>query len=334
MRQNDDNSQIILFKTKDGESSLEVRLEDETVWLNQYQLSELFTIDRTSILRHIKNIYKTGELLQKPTCAKIAQVQKEGRRVVTRNIEYYNLDMIISVGYRVNSKRGTQFRIWATNILKQHLVQGYTINEKRLKEQTDKIFELQKTVNYLSQTSESLSLTSNEAQGIIKVISDYTHALNILDGYDYNNLMISNTSKSEKYKLTIKDGFSFVESLKAKYGNSDLFGKMRGSSFESSINTIYQTFGKKKLYPSLEEKAANLLYFLIKNHPFVDGNKRIGASMFVWFLAKNNLLYKPDGSKRIADNALVALCLLIAESKPLDKVIIVKVVINLINKNN
>lgn len=328
------NSQVVLYKAEDGVTSLEVRLKEETVWLNQYHMEELFNTDRTSILRHISNIYKSSELSKKSTCAKIAQVQIEGNREILRKINYYNLDMIISVGYRVNSKRGTQFRIWATNTLKQHLVQGYTINEKRLKEQSDKISELQKTVSYLSRTAESLALTSDEAQGIIKVISDYTHALNILDGYDYNNLKVSDTSKREKYRLNYSDALNFIESLKSKFSNSELFGKIRGGSLDSSINTIYQTYGKRKLYPSIEEKASNLLYFLIKNHPFVDGNKRIAASFFIYFLARNNVLYKADGSKRIADNALVALCLLIAESKPSDKEIIVKVVINLINKKN
>jgi len=325
---------VVLYKAKDGKSSLEVSLKEDNIWLTQKQMAELFMKDTDTVGLHIKNIYKTKELDANSTTEYFSVVQKEGQRAIKRNIKYYNLDMIISVGYRVNSKRGTQFRIWATNTLRQHLVQGYTINEKRLKEQSNKISELQKTVNYLSRTAESLALTSDEAQGIIKVISDYTHALNILDGYDYNSLKISNTSKREKYRLNYSDAINFIDSLKSKYGNSELFGKIRGGSLDSSINTIYQTFGKKKLYPSIEEKASNLLYFLIKNHPFVDGNKRIAASFFIYFLAKNNVLYKTDGSKRIADNALVALCLLIAESKPSDKGIIVKVVINLINKNN
>jgi hypothetical protein len=201
-------------------------------------------------------------------------VQSEGNRQIERYIDYFNLDVIISVGYRVKSLRGTQFRIWATNVLRQHIVQGYTLNEKRLQEQSDKILQLQKTVNFLSKTAESIAFTSDEAAGIIKIISDYTQALDILDGYDYNNLKISNTSTKEKYKLNIPDAIRFVDSLKSKFGNSKLFVKLRVASFESSINTIYQSFGKKKLYPSIEEKASNLLYFLIKNHPFVDGNKR------------------------------------------------------------
>jgi death-on-curing family protein len=328
------NSQIVLYKAEDGKSLLEVKLKDENIWLTQKQMAEIFDKDYKTISKHIGNIFKENELSRNRTVSFFETVQKEGKRDVIRKLEYYNLDMIISVGYRVNSKRGTQFRIWATNTLKQHLVQGYTINEKRLKEQSNKIIELQKTVNFLSQTSESMALTSDEAQGIIRIISDYTLALDILDGYDYDNLKISNTSKKEKYKLTLSDALRFIDSLKTKFGNSELFGRLRGGSLDSSINTIYQTFGKKKLYPSIEEKASHLLYFLIKNHPFVDGNKRIAASFFIYFLAKNNVLYKTDGSKRIADNALVALCLLTAESKPSDKDIIVKVVINLINKNN
>ncbi|HEY5125117.1 MAG TPA: virulence protein RhuM/Fic/DOC family protein [Ignavibacteria bacterium] len=329
-----EKNKIVIYRARDGKTSLDVRLEAETVWLNQYQIAELFLTDRTSLLRHINNIYKTGELEQNSTCAKFAQVQKEGNRTIKRNILFYNLDMIISVGYRVNSKRGTQFRIWATNVLKQHLVNGYTINEKRLKEQSKKIQELQKTITYLARTTETMSLTSDEAQGIIRIISDYSHALNILDQYDYNNLKIDSTSKKEKFRLTYGNAVQFIQTLKEKFGNSELFGRIRGNAFESSINNIYQTFEKKSLYPSIEEKAANLLYFLIKNHPFVDGNKRIAASVLIWFLDRNSILYRSDGSKRIADNALVALCLLIAGSKSSEKEIIVKVIINLINKKN
>lgn len=325
------NSKIILYKAKDGETALEVLIEQDSVWLNQNQIATLFSTTKQNISLHINNIFREKELSKKSVVKDSLTTASDGKEYLTK---YFNLDVIISVGYRVKSLRGTQFRIWATNTLRQHLVQGYTINEKRLKEQSDKIIELKKTINYLSQTAETLPLTSDEAQGIIKVISDYTHALNILDGYDYDNLKISNTSKREKYRLNYPDALNFIDSLKSKFGNSELFGKIRGGSLDSSINTIYQTFGKKKLYPSIEEKASNLLYFLIKNHPFVDGNKRIAASFFIYFLAKNNVLYKSDGSKRIADNALVALCLLIAESKPSDKEIIVKVVINLINKKN
>jgi death-on-curing family protein len=325
------NSKIILYKAEDGETALEVLIEQDSVWLNQNQIATLFSTTKQNISLHINNIFREKELSKKSVVKDSLTTASDGKEYLTK---YFNLDVIISVGYRVKSLRGTQFRIWATNTLRQHLVQGYTINEKRLKEQSDKIIELKKTINYLSQTAETLPLTSDEAQGIIKVISDYTHALNILDGYDYDNLKISNTSKREKYRLNYPDALNFIDSLKSKFGNSELFGKIRGGSLDSSINTIYQTFGKKKLYPSIEEKASNLLYFLIKNHPFVDGNKRIAASFFIYFLAKNNVLYKSDGSKRIADNALVALCLLIAESKPSDKEIIVKVVINLINKKN
>lgn len=333
MKENISNK-IIIYKAENGKTALDVRLEEETIWLNQKQMAILFDKDSDTIGLHISNIYKTKELRSDSTTEYFSVVQKEGKRNVKRRIKFYNLDMIISVGYRVNSLRGTQFRIWATNVLNQHLVQGYTINEKRLKEQSNKIIQLQKTVNLLSNTAETLVLTSDEAQGIIKIISDYTHALDILEGYDFNNLKISNTSGKEKYKLSFKDALKFIESLKIKFGTSELFGRLRGDSFESSINTIYRTYNKKKLYPSIEEKDANLLYFLIKNHPFVDGNKRIAASIFIFYLAKNFLLYNEVGNKRIADNALVALCLLIAESKPSEREIILKVVINLINKKN
>jgi len=254
----ENNSQIVLYKAKDGKAAVDVRLKDDTVWLNQYQMALLFERDRTVITRHINNVFKSKELNKKSNVHFLHIANSD------KPVTFYSLDVIISVGYRVNSKRGTQFRIWATNVLKQHLVQGYTINEKRLKEQTDKIFELQKTVNYLSQTAESIALSSDEAQGIIKIISDYTHALDILDGYDYNNLKISNTSKSEKYKLSLTDAINLIDSIKTKFGNSELFGKIRGGSLDSSISTIYQTYNKKQLYPSLEEKASNLLYLIIK----------------------------------------------------------------------
>jgi len=328
------DNQIIIYKAKDGKTALEVRVEYVSIWLTQKQMADLFDKNSDTIGLHIRNIYKTGELRENATTEKNSVVQKEGKRNVKRKVIFYNLDMIISVGYRVNSKRGTQFRIWATDVLKQHLIQGYTINEKRLRQQSDKIRELQKTINYISRTAESIALTSDEALGLIKIISDYSHALKILDQYDYKDLKITNTSGKEKFRLTFENTLQMVKTLKEEFSNSDLFGRIRGNSLESSIVTIYQTYDKKQLYPSIEEKAANLLYFLIKNHPFVDGNKRIAASIFIWFLAGNKILYRNDGSKRIADNALVALCLLTAESKPSDKDVIVKVIINLINKMN
>lgn len=261
-----DIQQIEIYKSKGG-PQIDVRLQDETVWLNQYQMEELFETNRTSVLRHIGNIYKTNELSAKATCAKIAQVQKEGGRKVTRQINYYNLDVIIAVGYRVNSKRGTQFRIWATNVLKQHLVKGYTVNEKRLSE-------LQQTIKLLHRATESTELSSDEAKGLLAVLSDYSQALDILDDYDHQRLKTSDANTNVTYTITYNDASKAIEQLKQKFGGSSLFGKKKDDSFQSSIATINQTFDGNELYTSIEEKAAHLLYFVTKNHSFVDGNKR------------------------------------------------------------
>lgn len=312
----------------------EVKLQQETVWLNQNQMAELFATDRSSIAKHIKNIFKTGELSEKATCAKIAQVRQEGNRKILRSIEHYNLDLIISVGYRVNSKRGTQFRLWANDVLKNYLIKGYAVNEKLLKEQSAQLDDLKQAVKLLGNVIESKNLNSDEATGLLKVITDYTYALDVLDKYDHQILEIEKTTEEELFKITYPEAIKAVKSLHNKLGGSDLFGNEKDESFQGSLGAIYQTFARKELYPSVEEKAANLLYFVIKNHSFSDGNKRIGAFLFVWFLEKNRILYKQDGTRKIADNALVALTLMIAESKPEEKEMMVRVVVNLINNNN
>lgn len=321
---------IEIYKSKEGKTQIEVKFEDETVWLNQYQLAELFDTDRTSILKHIKNIYSTKELEEKTTCAKIAQVQKEGKREVKRVVLHYNLDAIISIGYRVNSKRGTQFRQWATQRLKDYLIKGYAINEKRLKETEAKFQELKQAVSLLENISKTKTISGNEAQGLLKVLSDYTFALDILDKYDHQALKIDDTKHKEVYRISYKEAKKAIEGLKNKFGGSSLFGNEKDKSFKGSLEGIYQTFDKKELYPSVELKAAHLLYFVVKNHSFSDGNKRIAAFLFVWFLERNNLLYY-EGKKVIDDNALVALTLMIAESNPNDKDMMVKVIVNLIN---
>lgn len=307
-------SEIKIFTTKDGKAEIEVKLEKETVWLNQYQLESLFNTDRTSINRHILNIYKTKELEEKSTCAKIAQVQKEGEREIKRNIKFYNLDVIIAVGYRVNSKRGTEFRIWANQIIKEHLVQGYTINEKRLKQKTEQLTELQNTVKILGQVLNQKALTNDESFGLLKIIADYAYALDILDQYDFQTLKIEKTTGKELFHLAYDEAIQQIQLVKQKYGYGDLFGREKDKSFKSSVSTIYQTFDGKDLYPSIEEKAANLLYLITKNHSFSDGNKRIAAFLFLYFLERNGILYTKEGEKRIADNALVALTLMIAVS--------------------
>ena len=249
-------------------------------------------------------------------------------------MEYYNLDIIISIGYRVNSLRGTQFRIWASNILKDHIVKGYSINETRLKEQNEQLKSLKNTVTLLSNVLENKSLNNDEATGLLKVVTDYAYALDILDKYDHQELVIEGTTIEELFIIDYVEAKQAIYDLKEKFGGSSLFGNEKDESFKGSIAAIYQTFGGLDLYPSVEEKAANLLYFVVKNHSFSDGNKRIAAYLFVWFMEKNGILYRADGSKRLADNALVALTLMIAESKSDEKEMMVKVMVNLINTNN
>lgn len=328
------NSEIQIFTSKDGKTEIQVTLENETVWLNQYQLESLFQTNRTSINRHISNIYKTEELDKESTCAKFAQVQKEGNREIKRQIQYYNLDVIISVGYRVNSKRGTEFRIWANKILKEYLIKGFSINELRLKKQNEQLKELQKSVKLIGEAINQKVLSTDESIGLLAIISDYAYALDILDQYDNNTLKITETTEKKSVQITYEEAIGQIEFVKRKYGNSDLFGKEKDKSFRSSVSTIYQTFDGKDLYPGIEEKAANLLYLITKNHSFADGNKRIAAFLFLYFLDKNGILYNENGNKRIADNALVAITLMIAISKPEDKDIIVRIIVNLINKRN
>jgi len=329
-----EKSEIKIYKTSEGKTSIEVKLEKDTVWLSLNQIAELFERDKSVISRHIRNIFKEGELERNSTVAKIATVQKEGERKIVRNIEYFNLDVIISVGYRIKSKRGTQFRIWANQVIKDYLIQGYAINQQRLEKQVEHLNELKETIKILGNILEYKKLTNDESKGLLKIISEYSYALEILDQYDYQTLKIENTSGKEVYQLTYEEAIKQIELVKKTYGNSELFGHEKDNSFKSSIATIYQTFGGVDLYPSIEEKSANLLYFIVKNHSFSDGNKRIAAFLFLYFLEKNGLLFSETGEKRIADNALVALTLMIAVSKPDEKETMIKVIVNLINKNN
>ena len=328
----DTDNKIIIYQTEDGQTQIDVRLESDTVWLTQAQMAELFETDRTSIVRHINNIYKVEELDRESTCAKIAQVQVEGERNVKRNIPYFNLDMIISVGYRVNSKRGVKFRQWANSVLKQYLVKGYAVNERIHKEQ---IGELRQLVGMLGRTIQNQPvLSTDETNALFDVVVDYTYALDTLDDYDYQRLVVKEITPEEKFHATYDNAMEAIHALRDKFGGSKLFGNEKDDSFKSSIAQIYQTFGGEELYPSVEEKAAMLLYLVTKNHSFSDGNKRIAATLFLWFLNNNGILYREDGTKRLADNTLVALTLMIAESRTEEKDVMVKVVVNLINKNN
>jgi death-on-curing family protein len=313
--------QIVLYKNK-----LEVRLEKETVWLTQKQMAELFNKGIPTINEHIKNIFKEGELAENSVIRNFRITASDGKMYDTK---FYNLDVIISVGYRVKSKQGTQFRIWATNVLKKHLIDGYTINEKRLKAAEYKYLELQKSLKLIGNVIE-LEGISDETKGLITVIRQYSRALDILDEYDNNRLHVPKGIKKLKYILTYEDAKIIIEEMRKNLDTSSLFGQEKDESFKSSLKTIYLTFDDKELYPTIEEKAANLLYLIIKNHSFVDGNKRIAAALFICFLQKNGILLRKDGSKRIDNNSLVALTLMVAMSKPSEKEIMIKVILNLL----
>lgn len=324
------NDKIVIYRTADGQTTVDVRMDGDTVWLSQAQMAELFQKDRTVIGRHINNIYKEHELERETTCANFAHVGKDADQ--TYQTALYNLDVIISVGYRVKSQRGTQFRIWANKVLKDYLVKGYAVN-KVLTEQ--RYTELKQLVAVLGRTVKAQeTLTSDDALNLVEVVSDYAYALDTLDKYDYQQLTVDQTTNEAKFHATYEGAMQAIEELKAKFGGSQWFAHEKDDSFKSSIGQIYQTFGGQDLYPSVEEKAAMLLYLVTKNHSFSDGNKRIAATLFLWFMAGNGILYNPDGTKRIADNTLVALTLMIAESRTEEKDMMVKVVVNLINRNN
>ena len=329
-------SEIILYNTKDSDISIDVLIEDDTVWLTQKQMGMLFQTTRNNITLHISNVFKEGELEKEVVCKDSLHITQHGaikgktKEVVSK---FYNLDVIISVGYRVKSQRGTEFRIWANKVLKDYILKGYAINDKLKLQQYD---ELKQTVKLLSNViqNKEIELSAEEAKGLLKVISDYTYALDTLDRYDYQSLAIEETTEKIGFRATYENATAAIEILRKKFGSGGLFGNEKDQSFDSSINTIYQTFDSKELYPSVEEKAAMLLYLVTKNHSFSDGNKRIAAFLFLWFLQNNGVLYKENGQKLIENNTIVALTLMIAESRTEEKDMMVKVVVNLINKNN
>ena len=331
---NQDN-QFIIYQTADNQTQIDVRMENDTVWLTQAQMADLFQKDRTVISRHIRNVFKEGELDESLVCAKFALPKKYGRRegyIQETEATIYNLDVIISVGYRVKSQRGVQFRQWANRVLKQYLIKGYAINERLRHEQ---ICELRQLVQVVSRTLQHREQENTiETQDLLDVVVDYTYALDTLDNYDYERLTIDQTTKVASFHVTYENAMEQIQRLRDRFGASVLFGNEKDDSFKSSIGQIYQTFDGDELYPSVEEKAAMLLYLVTKNHSFSDGNKRIAATLFLWFLNNNKILYNSDGSKRIADSTLVALTLMIAESKTEEKDIMVKVVVNLINQRN
>ena len=321
---------ILIYE--DGSVVIDARVAHETLWLNRKQIAALFNVNVPAISKHIKNIYSSGELSNKTTVSKMETVQKEGKREVRREQEFFNLDMIIAVGYRVNSKRATRFRIWATSVLKQYIIDGYVINQKQLRQQ--KIKELEQTIHLIKQGLQNNALSLDEAKGFVGIISDYAKSWALLQGYDEQSLQDVLWSREEKFILDYDESKAAIAELKkvliAKGEATELFGQEKAGEFKGNLLNIYQSFGGEDLLPSVEAKAANLLYYIIKGHPFNDGNKRIGAYLFILFLHKNGILHKPDGTPKINDNALASVALLVAQSDPKQKEILIKLVMNML----
>ncbi|MCK9363199.1 MAG: virulence RhuM family protein [Syntrophales bacterium] len=311
---------VVLYNNPDGTISLDVRLEKDTLWLNLNQIASLFDRDKSVISRHLRNVFSSQELVRDSVVAFFATTAADGK---TYQVENFNLDAILSVGYRVNSKRGTQFRIWATQTLRDHILKGYSVNQRRLKE-------LRQSLKLVGQVLDRYDVTSDQARALLHVVTDYSYALDLLDDYDHQRVSLARLKKAAAKGIDYQEALIVIEQLRCKFGGSELFGREKDGSLPGSLGAVMQTFDGRDLYPSLEEKAAHLLYFLVKNHSFVDGNKRIAAALFLWFMEKNGILYCADGSRHIADNALVAITLMIAESKPEEKDVLAKVVVNLI----
>ena len=328
-----EQEQIIIYQAEDGQTQIDVQLEEETIWLSQKQMAVLFDKGRTTIIDHIQNIFTEGELIEEEVCRNFRHTTQHGAikgKTQTSKTKYYNLDVVISVGYRVKSKRGTQFRIWANKILKDYLVQGYAINEKLLKESNQKLNEFKKIVQLQEKVISEYQLETNETQGLIKVIANYSKALDLLDDYDHQRLTIPKKEYVEAVKINYKEARNAIDELGKQTKFEGLFGKEKDDSFKGSLENIYQTFDGVELYKTIEEKAAHLLYFVVKNHSFTDGNKRIAAFLFVWFLQRNNILYTANSNKIVSDSTLVALTLMLAQSNPAEKDLMIKVIMNLL----
>ena len=330
MKNDFQKGEIVIYTSEDGSVSLDTKLENETIWLTQDMMTKLFETTKQNISLHINNIYKDEELDKTSTVKEFLTVRKEGNRTVSRNIEYYNLDMIIAVGYRVNSKRATQFRKWATSTLKEYITKGYAINEKMLKSKQEQIRTLQSTLNLLTRSIENQIETVDDAQNVAKILDNFAKGLKLLDNFDHKTLDSKGSTEKVAVIIPEQEYLEIIDKMKSDFA-SDVFGVPKDGSFASSINQIYQTFDGKDCYPSLEEKAATLLYLITKNHSFFDGNKRIAASCFLYFLDKNNMLYK-NNFPIIDASALFALTLLIAESKPEEMDIMKQIVISVLNK--
>jgi prophage maintenance system killer protein len=331
---------IVIYKDATGNVELKSDMEKETIWATLNQIADLFDVQKAAVSKHLKNIFDSGELVSGSTVSKMETVQKEGKRDVVRSIEFYNLDAIIAVGYRVNSKKATQFRIWATTVLRDYILKGVSVNNERIKQLSEALLQdLDQKIKFIQRTVRSReNLIRNEVDGLLSVVNGYSNSWRLLLDYDEGNLVAKKSKAKELRRFDYDfvrpavDGLASI--LSGKGEASELFGRERDESFKGILRTVYQTFDSKELYASLEEKAAHLLYFIIKDHPFSDGNKRIGSFVFIYFLDRNNLLYRigknESGEKKINDNTLVALALLIAESDPKDKETMVALVTHLI----
>ncbi|WP_336273297.1 virulence protein RhuM/Fic/DOC family protein [Vreelandella indica] len=318
------DQQIQIFTSEDGQSHLEVTLEQETVWLSQAQMCELFGRERSVITKHIRNVFKEGELERNSVCAKFAHTAEDGK---SYQVDHFNLDVIISVGYRVKSPRGVQFRKWATDVLKQYLIQGYTLNQRRL---TERGIEFEQAVNLLSRTLTNQGLVSTEGEAVARVISDYARSWSLLQSYDEQQLTELNIKQPGMNSLELEEALKAIGELKqtliAKGEATELFGQVRGDGLTSALATIEQGFGDELFYPNVATRAAHLLYFVIKNHPLADGNKRCGSFLFLWYLRRNAALLARPVEQLINDNTLVALALLVAESLPDQKTLMIRLI--------
>lgn len=332
-KKEESRGEIVLYRAPDGTVELDVRLDHESLWLSQKQMSLLFEKDSDTVGLHLRNIYKEGELEESGTTEESSVVQKEGNRRVHRKVRLYNLDAVLSVGYRVNSKRGTQFRIWANNVLKQYLLKGYALNEKRLTEREKELRTLKAGIKLLERTVINQVRQLDQARTFVNVIADFSDGLEILDDYDNQKLDSSGITEKQAVVISYEECRSIIGQTQDEF-NSPLFGKEKDNSFRSSIGQIYQSFGEKELYPSIEEKAAMLLYLIVKNHSFIDGNKRIAAALFLYFLNKNGVLYREDKTTLIDGNTLASITLMIAESNPNEMETVKRIIVSILNRSN
>jgi prophage maintenance system killer protein len=323
--------EIVIYQREDGKSEISVTLHRESLWLSLNQIAELFGRDKSVISRHLRNVFQSGELSREATVAFFATVQSEGKRSVERQVEYFNLDIILSVGYRVNSKQGTQFRIWANNILREYLTKGYVLNEKRLAGREEELRVLKAGIQLLERSVTNQARQLDQAQEFIRIISDFSKGLAILDDYDNGTLDPRGLTAKAAAFITYEECKGIIGQIKDEF-RSPLFGREKDDTFRSSIGQIYQAFGGRELYPSVEEKAAMLLYLIVKNHSFIDGNKRIAAAIFLYFLNANGILYRHDKTTLIDGNTLAAITLMIAESDRGEMETIERIVVSILNR--